>query len=261
MPTNPRPLLDKLADPFTMFPVEDVADTVFVAVEETETRKTERMGWWGVARKSRSVEDEHDHEKIGLLIGALFVLGQAAITQTESILNELRKYPEAERLIPAGKLEKLLKHAAEETNTKLSKLVLITSVSNYFKHAPAWPKDWNVVARNGTSKEAETIFHVRKIGMSPESEMTDNLLLAAKKGSRLDLTTRRGDACPNFRSAAPPTSRPRPLPSPLCAEDPSFRLSPDWPVSRNTIGCRPGSTSGDRPSCGCIGGSGFVTIT
>jgi hypothetical protein len=48
---NARWLLDQLEDPFTMFPVEDVADTLFEAVDEAETRKTERMGPWGVARK------------------------------------------------------------------------------------------------------------------------------------------------------------------------------------------------------------------
>jgi len=85
-----------------MFPVEDVADTLFQAVDETEARKAEHTDpWWGVNRRFWSVEQEHYHEKIGLLIGAMFVLGQAAITQTVSILNELSKHPQAQGVIPS----------------------------------------------------------------------------------------------------------------------------------------------------------------
>jgi hypothetical protein len=32
-------LLEQLEDPFMMFPVEDVADTLFKAVDESETQK------------------------------------------------------------------------------------------------------------------------------------------------------------------------------------------------------------------------------
>jgi hypothetical protein len=184
MPTNPvweaRPLLDKLEDPFTMFPVEDVSDTLFASVDETKTRKEERRGWEApVARKYWSVEDEHDHEKVGLLVGAIFVLGQAAITQTESILNELRKIPVAENLIPKNKERKLDENSATETTTKRSKMVIINAVSNYFKHAYAWPEDWSVVSSNGSQREKETIGIVLTLGMKPEARMTDNLLHAA----------------------------------------------------------------------------------
>ena len=40
-------LLEQLEDPFTMFPVEDVADTLFQAVDETEARKAEHTDPWG----------------------------------------------------------------------------------------------------------------------------------------------------------------------------------------------------------------------
>ena len=175
-----RPLLGKLEDPFTMFPVEGVSDTLFAAIDETETRKAERMGWWGVARKYWSVEDEYDHEKVGLLVGAVFVLAQACITQTVSILNELRKLLPPESVIPKDKPGKLEKHAEIEPRTKRSKLVVINAVSNYFKHAYGWPEKWNLVSKNGSQAEAETIRIVLQLGLKPEAEMPDNLLLAAQ---------------------------------------------------------------------------------
>jgi hypothetical protein len=170
-------LLERLEDPFTMFPVQDVADSLFEAVDEAETRKAEHMDpWWGFNRKFWSVEEEHHHEKIGLLVGAIFVLGQAAITQTISILNEVRKHPQAEDLIPKNKTSKLVAHAATETNTNLSEIVIINAVSNYFKHVYEWPPQWDVVTTRGS--QAETITIVLQLGMRP-GEMTDNLLLAA----------------------------------------------------------------------------------
>src|SRR4051794_35460923 len=99
-----RHLIDKLEDPFTMFPLDSVSDTLFAAVDETETQKAERRGCYApLARKYLSVEDEHDHDTIGLFLGAMFVLGQAAITQTVSILNRLRRVRPAGNDIPADK--------------------------------------------------------------------------------------------------------------------------------------------------------------
>jgi len=180
MTTNPvrnaRWLLDRLEDPFMMFPVESVSDRLFEAVGETEMRKSERMGPWGVARKFWSVEEEHYHQEIGLLIGAIFVLGQAAVTQTVSILSELRRHPEAQSVIPEHKGSRLGTHAPTETRTKLSEIVLINAVGNYFKHVYEWPERWDIVPTKGS--QAETIEIVLQLGMTP-GEMTDNLLLAA----------------------------------------------------------------------------------
>lgn len=169
-------LLDRLEDPFAMFPIEGVADTLFSAVDDAEIQKSERMGFYGVARKFWSVEEEHYHEKIGLLIGATFVLGQAAITQTVSILNELRRHHQVQGVIPESKAGKLIAHAATEPKTKLSKIVIINAVSNYFKHVYEWPEQWSIVPTKGA--QAETIGIVLQLGMKP-GEITDNLLLAA----------------------------------------------------------------------------------
>lgn len=176
---NTRWLLDQLEDPFAMFPVESVADTLFEAVDAAEQRKAERMGSWGVARKFWSVEEEHHHEEIGLLVGSMFILGQAAITQTVSILNELRKHPQVENVIPKGKAGKLVAHAAMEAGTKRSVIVVINAVSNYFKHVYEWPETWNAAPKNDS--QGETIQIVQQLGMHSGEGMTDNLMRAASR--------------------------------------------------------------------------------
>ena len=176
---NSRWLLEQLEDPFTMFPIESVADTLFEAVDAAEIRKAERMGPWGVSSKSWSVEEEHYHEEIGLLVGAIFVLGQAAITQTVSILSELRRHPRAQSAIPENKASKLVAHAATEARTKLSTIVIINAVSNYFKHVYEWPEPWGIATKKGS--QAETIDIVQQLGMKSGEEMTDNLLVAADR--------------------------------------------------------------------------------
>jgi hypothetical protein len=180
MTTNPvqsaRWLLDKLEDPFTMFPVESVVHTLLDAVEEAETQKAEHMGPWGVARKFWSVDEEQCHDKIGLLVGSLFVLGQASVTQTVAILTELRKHAEAQSVIPESKAMKLATHAPIDSETKLSKIVIVNAVSNYFKHVYEWPDQWDIAPAYGS--QAETIGILIQLGMRP-GEMTDNLLRSA----------------------------------------------------------------------------------
>jgi len=175
-------LLDQLEDPFTMFPLESVADTLFEGVHAAELRKVECMRNWGVARKFWSVEEEQYHEQIGLLLGSIFVLGQAAITQTVSILNELRRHLQAEKAIPKGKVGKLEAHAATEAGTKLSVIVIVNAVSNYFKHVYEWPEPWNAAPMKGS--QGETIRIVQQFGMQSGREIADNLMFAA---TRLDL--------------------------------------------------------------------------
>lgn len=163
-----------------MFPMEGVADALYQAVAEADERMIDCTSPFDpAARKFWSVEKEYHHETIGLLLGALFVLGQAAITQTVSTLNQLRKLPLGPSVIPSDKDGKLNQCAATESNTGLSKMVIVNAASNYFKHCYAWPADWPVEAKSGSKSEADTIKIVLKLGMDPTSEVTDNLLLAA----------------------------------------------------------------------------------
>jgi hypothetical protein len=179
MATNPHILLDRLEDPFAMFPVQHVSDTLFAEVEKIESQGAERRGWWSPSsRKYWTVQDEHEHETIGLLIGAVFVLGQATITQTVSILEQLRELPPSQNIIPKDKNGRIQKHAAIEATTNESKLVVINAVSNYFKHCYEWPESWVVGESKGV--QAETMRIALKLGMSPAAEITDNLRQAAR---------------------------------------------------------------------------------
>jgi hypothetical protein len=176
-----RPL-DKLEDPFTMLPMEGVAEALYESVEAAEKAKIECTAPFDpAARKFWSPEKEYHHDTIGLFLGALFVLGQAGITQTVSVLNQLRRLPRGQSVIPSEKDSKLKKYSASENSTGLSKMVIINAASNYFKHGYAWPEDWRVLATNSSRREADTIEIVLKLGMSPESEMTDNLFLVAHR--------------------------------------------------------------------------------
>jgi hypothetical protein len=166
-------LLDQLADPFEMFPMQAVADTIADAVDEAETQMSEKGGW--AARKYWTVETEHYHDEVGLLTGSIFVLGQAAITQTISILSELRKDGRAVALIPSNKLEKMSTHARTDISTNLSKIVIIDTAANYFKHVYEWSEGWDESL--ASRSQARTMSTARRIGMCPGSR-TDNLLRA-----------------------------------------------------------------------------------
>lgn len=170
-------LLSDLADPFIMFPVESVADTLFGSVDDAQASKFSRMGSYGVSRQSWTVEEEHYHQEEGLLLGSVFVLGQAAITQTISILNELQRHPEGRASIPSAKDQKMTSHATVDFESGLSRVVVTNMAANYFKHHYEWPEDWS--ASSGHGNQVDTIRLALRIGMTPQ-DVTDNLWIAAR---------------------------------------------------------------------------------
>lgn len=172
-------LLSDLSDPFLMFPIEAIADTLFEAVDKAQEGKFSGMGAYGTSRKYWTVEEEHYHQEEGLLLGGVFVLGQAAITQTTAILNELRRHPEGSASIPTAKDRRMTDHATVDVGSGLSQIVIINAVANYFKHVYEWPENWATTAGQGT--QASTIRIARQIGMSPPQDMTDNLWIAARR--------------------------------------------------------------------------------
>src|SRR5258708_5742366 len=70
--------IDRLEDPFEMFPMQSVARALGEAAKEQEERRFGRASPWGVSSAYYTVEDEHDIEVVEHLVGAAFVLGQAA---------------------------------------------------------------------------------------------------------------------------------------------------------------------------------------
>src|SRR5260370_28542819 len=81
--------LGRLEDPFELFPMQSVARSLAESAKEQEERRFGRSDWYGVSPKNYTVEDEHDIEVVELLIGSVFVLGQAAITQAVSLVKRM----------------------------------------------------------------------------------------------------------------------------------------------------------------------------
>jgi hypothetical protein len=165
-------LISQLEDPFLMFPLEGVVSSLTETLNNAQEHKWRGMGPWGLSRKFWTVEMEHYHEEVGYLAGAVFVLGQAAITQTISLLTKMGTYAQAHGVIPTDKKAKMIAHASVDQETNLSKILLIDAVANYFKHVPEWPDSWDPAEAKGV--QAETMKAVLQLGLAP-ADPADNL--------------------------------------------------------------------------------------
>lgn len=167
-------LLDQLEDPLITLPIQGVAGSLKDALSDSEDDWVRTVG--GVARKYWSVEAEHHYDKIGVLLGTAFVLGQTAIAQAVSIYIGIRdQFPGMEGW--CRDKQGILNLAAEiENKSGLSEMVIIDSVANYFKHYHEWPSDWS--EPQSRRSQANTIKRVKAVGMSSMYERTGNLWLA-----------------------------------------------------------------------------------
>jgi hypothetical protein len=134
------------------------------------------MGPWGISRKYWSVEEEHWQERVGLLIGTAFVLSQAVMTQSVSLVLRLGRetrvagIPESRDAILSWKAE-----AHEETG--VSKLLIVDAGANYFKHHYEWPEDWDTT--KGTRAQQRTIALLRRFELGP-GDVGDNMHLLVR---------------------------------------------------------------------------------
>jgi hypothetical protein len=165
----PRLLIDRLEDPFEMFPVQGVISQLAASLAHSEEALYANMGPWGVSRKYWNVEEEHWQERVGLLIGAAFVLSQAVMTQSVSIVLRLGRetkvagIPESRDAILSWKAE-----AHEETG--VSKLLIVDAAANSFKHHYEWPEDWD--ATKGTRAQQRTIAYCADSSWAPATSRT-----------------------------------------------------------------------------------------
>lgn len=103
---------------------------------------------------------------VELLVGSIFVLGQAAITQAISITNRINRVCEKAGkppCIPAGKGKIMDIAAPFHKETALSKIAIINAVANYFKHHYEWCDDWS-----GPNDSKRTIKIVSELGLTPK---------------------------------------------------------------------------------------------
>lgn len=168
-------LLEELEDPFVMFPVQSVANSLSKALTESQESFDCRMGPDGVARKYWDVPTELIYDEIGLLIGSAFVLGQVTLSQTLAIVGKLSDRAKNANVIPKGKEAILAFEAIINSKSGLSEMIIIDSVANYFKHHHEWPSNWDEPAKG--SVRAKTIHNIKQIGMRP-GNVTDNLYQA-----------------------------------------------------------------------------------
>jgi hypothetical protein len=165
-------LLSMLEDPFEIFPLQSVGETLARSVAVSEEALYSNMGPWGVSRKYWTVEEEHHQAEISLLVGAAFVLGQLALTQSVAIVQRIRRGIHDATGIPEQRASILTWHADIHSRTGFSELLIIDACANYFKHQHEWPADWDVT--DGTPFQQRTIAIVRRLSLSP-GDVADNL--------------------------------------------------------------------------------------
>lgn len=170
-----RSLLQELNDPFAIFPLQDVARSLAESVSESEEYFREREEPWGVSRKYWDVPMELLDHGIGVAIGSAFVLGQAAITQSVSIVGQIRKHANDFSGIPKKKRAILETEAKIMLRSQLSDMVVIDTAANYFKHRHEWPADWQ--NDQGSVAQRQTMADAHRIGMT-EHDFCNNMRAA-----------------------------------------------------------------------------------
>ena len=111
------------------------------------------------------------YDEAGALLGAMFVLIQAGITETVSIVRRIYE-------LNGQKIRKDAVMSLEaELNPKsgLSYVAIANGAANFYKHRFEWPEDW---LGNASKQQEDTIHLIRAVGMEPERDLADNLLSA-----------------------------------------------------------------------------------
>lgn len=158
-----RWLLAELENPFSMLPVQGLANSLTQALSESPTSFTSRMSLGGIAGKYWDMPTGPMHAEIGSLIGAAFVLGQVSVSQSLAIIGRLRLHVEDEDALPKSK-EALLDIDAEfDPQSGLSELVIVDSVANYVKHHHEWSPHWDEFSP--ASVQSKTIQNVKRLGI------------------------------------------------------------------------------------------------
>jgi hypothetical protein len=134
------------------------------AAKEQEERRFRRALPWRVSSAYYTVEDEHDIEVVEHLVGAAFVLGQAAITQAISILKRMHEEGGKPSWIPSDKVKIMEAAAPVHADTGLSKITIINAVADSYKHRYEWKdEEWS-----GPDIKNKTIRIAAAIGPGPK---------------------------------------------------------------------------------------------
>ncbi|EKT4459895.1 hypothetical protein QEL84_000613 [Pseudomonas putida] len=174
-------LVQELEDVLDQFPLSNVIKSHAELTKQALDAWSEHLRDLGhPGRKYWDHPAELMYDEAGVLLGSMFVLIQAAITETVSIVK--RVYELNGQMI--GKTGVMSLEAELNPNLGLSYVAIANGAANFYKHRFEWPRGW---LGSLSGQQDDTINLVRAVGMSPEQDLADNLLCAVRA------ITRKGD--------------------------------------------------------------------
>ncbi|WP_431479940.1 hypothetical protein [Pseudomonas simiae] len=172
--THTLRLVQGLEDLLDQFSLSNVIRSHAELTEQTLVAWSERLRGLGYpGRKFWDHPAELMYDEAGVLVGAMFVLIQAAITETVSIVKRIYE-------LNGQSIRKDAVMSLEaEINPKLglSYVAIANGAANFYKHRFEWPEDWD---ESVSTQQQATINLVRVVGMSPKQDLADNLLSAVR---------------------------------------------------------------------------------
>ncbi|AGN82883.1 hypothetical protein [Pseudomonas putida] len=164
-------LVQELEDELDQFPLSSVIRSHAELTKQALDAWSDRLREIGhPGRKFWDHPAELIYDEAGVLLGAMFVLIQAAITETVSIVKRIYE-------LNGQKINKNVVMSLEadlDSRSSLSYVAIANGAANYYKHRFEWPKDWH----GASGQSQDTITLIRTLGMSPEQDLADNLLSA-----------------------------------------------------------------------------------
>jgi hypothetical protein len=158
-------LIDSLEDPFETFALLQVLRSLGGLVNEVEEDRFRGNEPWGDSFRHYSVAEEHRIAVGEHLIGSAFVLVQACISQAVSLVKQMHKQAGEPTWIPKDKAAILKTAAPLQEDLKLSKILIINSVADIYKHHDEWTeKDWN-----SENSQNPNIMLAKWLGMRPSA--------------------------------------------------------------------------------------------
>jgi len=164
-------LVQELEDELDQFPLSSVIRSHAELTKQALDAWSDRLREIGhPGRKFWDHPAELIYDEAGVLLGAMFVLIQAAITETVSIVKRIYE-------LNGQKINKNAVMSLEadlDSRSSLSYVAIANGAANFYKHRFEWAKDW----RGALGQSQDTITLIRTLGMSPEQDLADNLLSA-----------------------------------------------------------------------------------
>lgn len=165
-------LVQELEEELDQFPLSSVIRSHAKLTEEALDAWSDRLRDQGdPGRRYWDHPTELIYDEAGILLGAMFVLIQAAITETVSIVKRIYELNGQE--ISKDFLMRL--ETTLDSKSGRSYVAIANGAANYYKHRFEWSEDWY---GRRSSQQEDTINLVRSVGMEPKGDLADNLLCA-----------------------------------------------------------------------------------